>query len=369
LKVSHLSSHHSPLSVRILKKQCRSLSNAGYEVVYIVPGNGESIKDNVKFDYINPSKGFINRVFIKPFKVYLKAKKNNSEVYHFHDPELILFGLLLKYRGKKVVYDIHEDLPAKISSINKPYLKSLFKIASFIVDKFEKFAVKKFDMNITVNEEIKSRFKTENVEIVTNYPIIELFKKVETTSIAEHDSSKITFIYAGLLNEIRGIKQIIEALSLVSDNVQLILIGSWQSDDYRNECENLIGWKKTHYKGLLTLEEAYMEIKKANFSIINFMPLKNHLNSMPNKAFEYMAAGKPIIMSDFPYWRKLFNECAVFVDPEDPKSISRGIKILAEDESLRKKMGENAIKMIEKKYSWEAESEKLINSYRKVIES
>lgn len=371
LKVSHLSSHHSPTSVRIFKKQCRSLSNAGFDVVYIVPGNGESVIDGVQFDYIKPSKGLLNRLFIKPLKIYLKARNNNSIVYHFHDPELIFFGLLLKLRGKKVIYDIHEDLPAKIESINKPKIKKFLKLVSFVIGKFEKYAVNIFDMNVTVNEEIKLRFNSGNVEIVTNYPIVELFKEVRTQKDVVHNLNGKTFVYTGLLNEIRGIKQIIEALSLIDEDeqVQLILLGSWENESYRNECESLKGWKKTKYKGMLPLEEAYNEIINADFTIINFLPLKNHLNSMPNKAFEYMAAGKPIIMSDFPYWKKLFKECAIFVNPEDPISISKGIETMIKYQSLRNNLGQNAKSMIEEKYSWEAESKKLLKIYSRLVEN
>ena len=129
IKVCHLSSHHSPSSVRIFKKQCVSLAKVGYSVTYIVPGNGESIKDGVKLEYIKQRKGIIARILIKPYFVYKKAKSIKADIYHFHDPELMLFGFLLKFMGRKVIYDIHEDLPGKISDSNKfrkyPSLKKI----------------------------------------------------------------------------------------------------------------------------------------------------------------------------------------------------------------------------------------------------
>jgi len=85
--------------------------------------------------------------------------------------------------------------------------------------------------------------------------------------------------------------------------------------------------------------------------------------------FEYMACAKPVILSNFPYWQKLFSKCALFADPLDPKDIAFQIRELFKDDELRIKLGSEGRKIVEEKFSWETESKKLIAMYNKLISS
>jgi len=363
-KVCHLSSHHSPVSVRIFKKQCRSLAKAGFDVTYVVPGKpeDEGVKDGVEVICVKKGSGLLSRAITKPYRVYKKGKSVNAHIYHFHDPELLPFVYLLHLRGKKIVYDIHEDLPAKIKELKSNHLKFVLGIFAKLAALMETFFVKKFPFNITVNEEIKKRFKGANIEIITNYPLVKLFKSDDVINFKSNEVPII--IYAGLLNRIRGIKEIIDAAGFLNGSIRLVLLGSWQNKVYEDECRESAGWRYTDYLGMLPLEEAYRKIEQSDIGIINFLPLKNHLNSMPNKAFEYMAAGKPMIMSDFKYWKTMFSECAVFADPTNAIDIADKMDLLVTNEKLKIKKAQNARTLIESKFSWESEEKKLIEIYR-----
>lgn len=362
--VCHLSSHHSSESIRIFKKQCISLSKAGYDVTYVVAGEGPEMKNGVRMAYIKQQKGIFHRLFFKPYKIYKKAKALNADIYHFHDPELLPYGFLLKRAGKKVIYDIHEDLPAKIKDFGSPMYRPITVLISVFVDYIEKFVARRLSYNVTVNEEIRKKFTNTNITVITNYPIINLFDKANNSQT--HNDTPIV-VYAGMLNKRRGIKEVIDACGVLRGRVTLALLGSWQNQAYYAECKNSIGWKYTNYMGVLPLKQAYSVIQQSDLGIVNFLPLINHYNSMPNKAFEYMAAGKPIIMSSFPYWQKLFKECAVFADPKSPTAISEAILSLINNKKLMTTLGANAKRLVYNAYSWEAESKKLINLYQNKI--
>jgi glycosyltransferase involved in cell wall biosynthesis len=360
-KVCHLSSHHSPNSVRIFRKQCVTLAKSGYDVTYVVPGKGDPAKDGVKLEYIKQDKGLTSRLITKPYRVYKKAKAVEADIYHFHDPELLPYGYLLKKQGKKVIYDIHEDLSAKIIDKKNNHLKVFLPLIAYFISLIEKNIAKTLSYNIVVNNEIKSKFKTNNIEIITNLPIISLFQN----RYIEAAKNEIPIVvYAGLLNRIRGIKEIVEAIGIVGGKAKLVLLGRWQDQSYKAECIKSAGWIYTEYKGMLPLEAAYKIVQESDIGIVNFMPMKNHLYSMPNKAFEYMAAAKPMIMSNFPYWQDLFEDCALFNDPEDPNDIAANILELINVPSLMAQKAKKAREMIENKYSWEAESLKLLSIYR-----
>lgn len=358
-----MSSHHSPCSIRILKKQCVALAKEGYHVYYVVPGSGEEEIDGVNLRYVRKKAGFLGRVFINPLRTYIASKRINADLYHFHDPELMFFGFLLKLSGNKVVYDVHENLPAKCADAG---LKKIFLLGPFfvwLIDRLEKFFAGRFDFNITVNQDIADRLPAFKTIIITNYPILSL---IHFTKYKQANDPPV-IIYAGLLNRIRGIKELVAAMAFVKNKASLVLLGTWQDDAYKNECLQLESWTYCFYGGNVPLEVAYKIMDSSDIGIVNFMPLDNHLYSMPNKAFEYMAFGLPTIMSDFPFWRAKFADCALFVDPQNPKNIASAIIELAVNPSLRQNLGLQGRQFVENSYSWEAESKKLISTYRKLL--
>ena len=110
--ICHLTSVHPRYDTRIFIKQCVSLAKADYGVSLIVAdGKGNEEKDGVKILDIGISRfGRAGRMTRTVIAVYKKALNMNADIYHFHDPELIPAGLLLKALGKKVIYDVHEDV-------------------------------------------------------------------------------------------------------------------------------------------------------------------------------------------------------------------------------------------------------------------
>src|SRR5690625_1044004 len=109
-RVVHITTVHHPYDPRIFHKECQSLQKAGYDVTLIAQGNGNA--NGSKVDSINHIRlkkytSRIKRMFLGTFDAYRKAKKLKASIYHFHDPELLLVGWLLKNKSNTVIYDIH----------------------------------------------------------------------------------------------------------------------------------------------------------------------------------------------------------------------------------------------------------------------
>jgi glycosyltransferase involved in cell wall biosynthesis len=98
-------------------------------------------------------------------------------------------------------------------------------------------------------------------------------------------------------------------------DARLWLLGPWETKAYQDECEQLKTYSKCDYYGSLPFGEHYAYLYEADIGLINFYPEKNHLDSLPNKIFEYMACGLPMVVSDFEYWRKSFGKNALFANP------------------------------------------------------
>ena len=99
--------------------------------------------------------------------------------------------------------------------------------------------------------------------------------------------------------------------------------------------------------------------------LVTLHPTVNHLDALPVKMFEYMAAGIPVIASDFPLWRGIVDGagCGLCVDPRDPAAIAAAIDYLAGHPEIARRMGENGRAAVHARYNWRTESTKLIAFY------
>ncbi|MBA7707074.1 hypothetical protein ES703_115939 [subsurface metagenome] len=114
------------------------------------------------------------------------------------------------------------------------------------------------------------------------------------------------------MSRIRGIKEIIKAMEFIGDKAELWLLGKWENKEFERKCEELKGWQYTKYLGLLPLSKVYRYTKAADVGISILYPTENYVTSLPIKAFEYMACNLPMVMSNFPYWRRIFEKCTLF---------------------------------------------------------
>jgi 23S rRNA maturation-related 3'-5' exoribonuclease YhaM len=111
IKVVHMTSVHSALDHRIFKKECRSLARAGFDVTVVGPHPQDAVEELVRIKSVKKHKSKLARMTRTVWSVFQEAQKCDAQIYHFHDPELIPAGVLLSSRGRKVIYDVHEDFP------------------------------------------------------------------------------------------------------------------------------------------------------------------------------------------------------------------------------------------------------------------
>lgn len=364
IKVCHISTVHQDNDDRIFYKECISLVEAGYDVYYLVQSDSYKVLNGVKIIPLKFASSRFYRVFILSFIAFFKALKINAKIYHFHDPELMMIGVLLKIVGKKVVYDVHEDLPKQV--LYKPWIKYKFikVILSKFIFGFEKICCLFYDLIMPATPDIAIKFNSKKVCVIRNLAIVKL---IDSMPKFNDNSNTFKLIYVGGLSEIRGIKEVIKALEVINDNnIEFWLLGSWSSENYKKECEDLNGYKYVKYFGNFKLEDVYPYIKSADVGIALLYATKNYITSLPVKAFEYMACNKPMIMSDFEYWKGIFGKSALYSNPLDIEGIALNISKLKNENDLRIQMGNFGKQMVDSEFSWEADSKKLLSNYKKL---
>jgi len=357
MKIAHLSIRHPASDNRLFYKQAVTLQKAGYSVNLIIPHPRDEVIQGINILSLPEYKKRRDKILKNIPRTLIKSLKLNAKIYQLYDPEIIPVGLVLKLLGKKVICDFSEDYYS--DTFDKKWLGILKKPAAIYISILQKIALKTFDNIIAAEPEIESKFKSDKTILLRNFPVLSIRDNPTRVS---YKKNKFTLIYAGWLTRTRGIKEVIESLEFLETDVEFLLMGKWE-EGYKEECEKLDGWRKTNYLGYKTLEEVFSYIKQSDIGICVLYPIPNYVLALPVKVFEYMAFSIPTIMSDFPYWKEMYSECALFVNPHDPKDIVKKVNILIKDKKLREKLGKRGGELIDAEYNWEKESKKLIKLY------
>ena len=161
-KVCHITSAHPDGDVRIFHKECVSLAAEGYDVSLVIPNTESRIESGVNIvSFVYKPSSRLSRFTKSVNLAYKKALELDADIYHLHDPELLRIAAKLKNKGKKVIYDAHEDLPRQI--LSKKYLKPIVrKLISSRIEKYENKVVKKLDAIVTATPYIRDRFLKVN---------------------------------------------------------------------------------------------------------------------------------------------------------------------------------------------------------------
>ena len=362
VKVCHISTAHPPFDVRIFHKECVSLAKAGFDVYLVVTHDKAETVQGVKIIPLPASKSKLHRMFIKTHFAFYRSLKTKSKIYHFHDPELMIVGILLRILGKKVIFDSHENVSVQIETKEWLGNKTIRKLVQKSYRLLERFSILFYQKIISVTPEIVEFLSPSKGVLVRNYPIL---SKIEENGQRDKISNITTVIYAGGLTKIRGIKELCQAIELVQGEAELVLLGKWESESFKAEC--LDGTAKVNYLGLVPLNEVYPIMKNADLGCVTLYKVKNHLNSLPIKSFEYMACRLPLLMSNIPYWENEFKGSAIIVDPYSIEDIKEKIEWVLNNKEEAKRIGQFGWKTVNEKYSWEVESKKLIKMYNELI--
>jgi glycosyltransferase involved in cell wall biosynthesis len=365
IKVCHMTSVHKNDDIRIYHKECVSLSKAGYEVYLVAQGGSFDICGvHVIGIGILPNSR-IQRMMASSKAIYKEAIKIDADIYHIHDPELLPYALKLKKKGKKVVFDSHEDVPEQIKEkIWIPYIIRLS--LSAIYKLYQKYICRRIDAIISVTPHICEKFKNlnQNVYLITNYPLI----KLPLNQHNEFGTRNICF--PGSIAPEWCHEKIIEALSFCG-NTKYVLCGN-AIESYLKKLKGLSNWDRVDYKGKITRKEVTQLLSESDIGIALADYSGNvgdKMGTLGNtKLFEYMLAGIPVICTDFILWKEIIknNECGICVSPKNIREISDAINYLFDNPKIAQKMGENGRKAVLEKYNWNFEEIELLKLYSKL---
>jgi len=366
VKVVHLASAHRPFDTRVFHKECKALVKGGYEVILIVPHDCDEVVDGVRVRAVLKGQGRWRRLFRTVYQVYRQAIREDAVVYHLHDFELIVVGYLLKRHGKRVIYDVHEDVPRQLSGagwIPAPLRGAAGKLAEWL----ENALARRFDAIVAATPFIRARFARLGCYTtdVNNYPMLEELN----AAVRPWEEKERAVCYVGGLSVRRGVFELIEAIRRT--DVRLLLVGRYAPADLSETCRRQNGWERVEALGFLDRAGVVDVLGRSRAGLVLLQPYANYLDSLPVKLFEYMAAGIPAIVSDFPFWKTIVadNDCGLCVDPFDAQAGAKAIQLMVDHPEEAQRMGENGRRLVIERYNWGIEAGKLLKAYETVLGS
>jgi glycosyltransferase involved in cell wall biosynthesis len=300
-------------------------------------------------------------------KVLKDAVIKPPQVVHVNDLKALSLGVLLKFlTGSRLVYDCHEHETEDLKLVGRPVQKKLCKI-------LEKNLIKFTDSVVTVSPEIAIDYENSyniRTELVLNAPPRVQSIQTETPNITVRnslglgDDVKIVLYLGGLVRG-RGIECLLSTISMLPQNVHICFVGYGELEELIKNSSDLN--PRIHFHRAVEPSQVVSFVKSADVGI-SIIPntCRSYDFCLPNKLFEYIHAGLPIVCSNLVSMRRFITKYRVgeIVDELSPENVaSKILKVLSNKNDYLKQM-----KDVQNEYCWERQEETLLGIYSKILE-
>ncbi|MGQ9678677.1 MAG: glycosyltransferase family 4 protein [bacterium] len=384
-RVCILTSGHTVTDTRIFHREAKTLARSGYQVVLhgAQPNPGDPIpasRCQLLVHSFKPTRSRLNRFLISFPRALFFALRVRAQIYHLHDPELLPLALVLKFFGRRVVCDIHEDYYRQLQDKSflprplRPLLASLF-------HRWEKFVARHIDGVITATETVANRLGPAPRRVVTvkNYPDLtphlavsvpfDRPERCKTPPSSRAGKNPFRLIHlARTLTPERGITLLLDALCKLPD-CELILGGKFVSTAYEREIKSHPGYKSVRYLGIIPHPDCFQWYAVSDAGVVPSLPVLGYEFALPVKMFEFMKAELPVVVPDFPPLRAIIQQyaCGLTFVPGNVDSLVAAIQNLKSQREKASTMGKNGRQAVTKIYNWANEEKKLLQLYERIV--
>lgn len=367
-RVVHVTTVHPRDDIRIFRKECLSLAQAGYEVVQVVgDGLGEAVVDGVTIVDIGPRPaGRLARMCQQPRAALAILRALQPQLVHLHDPELLPLGVALARDGVPVVYDAHEDVPRQI--LTKQWIPRVLRgVVAAMFERYENHQVARLAAVSAATPHIAERFaRVAPASVnVSNFPFLS-----ELAPPAVPVPRERAVCYVGGLMRTRGLLQMVRALGF-APGVRLLLCGSFEDAAFEVELRAEPAWAQVDYLGQVGRDAVRQVLARSSAGLVTLLPMPSYLDALPIKMFEYMSAELPVIASDFPLWQEIVARtlCGTCVDPTDPRAIAEAMLAFVDHPARVHGAGQFGRQAVLSTYNWPVAERELLALYRRLLGS
>jgi len=353
-------------------KMAGVLSNLGCDIIIIGRRSGYCCKnDSVPFR----TKRF-GMIFRSGFLFYMSFNIRLLIFLFFHKYDFLVSNdldtllpnfLVSKLKRIPLVYDSHEYFTGVPEIQNRPFVKWVWK-------SIEKLVFPQLKYVMTVSDSIAIQYEKDyglkpltvrNCSVITE--LIVPFSRDEL----KIDPYHLLLIMQGTgINVDRGGEELIDAIA-ITDNVSLLVIGS--GDKFQSLIDKTIKTglsDRIRFISKLPWQELMRYTRSSDVGLsLDKNSNVNYNFSLPNKLFDYMSAGIPVISSDLPEISKILAEykCGIVISEVTKDEISNAIKKLRDNHGLLSELKQNSV-IASESINWETESLKVVELYRSILD-
>jgi glycosyltransferase involved in cell wall biosynthesis len=371
-RVCHISTVHVPIDVRVFYRECVSLVEAGYEVHLVIPADASKVEPGVHIHAIRRVNNRLLRMLFMPWVALVAALRTRADLYHYHDPELVPMGFVLRWLlGKRVVYDIHEPIPQQI--LGKQWLPKWLRRPIAVIYRAIERVLTPGQALVLANENNAGDYPARAI-VVRNYPLLsEAFREAPTP--VDRRPQPPLLVYVGAMSRDRGADVYVELahrLAQTGRAFRMTLIGPC-APTYETHLRGRV--EACGLGDVLTLmgrteyHQAMRFVSEATIGLCVLLPTPNHRIALATKILEYMMLGTPVLASNIEGWRRYVDgeRSGVMVDPEDMDDVVRGCERMLDDPAELCAMAARGVQAVRTKFNWSTEFEALSALYDRLM--
>ncbi|MCG7920152.1 MAG: glycosyltransferase family 4 protein [Candidatus Thiodiazotropha lotti] len=368
-KSLHANGHDVHIAARNLKKQQQREVNDGL-VIHRLP-----VWKSDRLNYIFSFPLFFSPVWMRFLRKIVTEE--GIDLVMVRDLPLAISGIwIAKQFNIPSVLDMAEDYVALVKSIwdNRKFQSlNLIVRNPYFAKLVERYSLPKFDRIMIVVDEAKNvvldaGVEEQNIVLVGNTPNIEKTRQ-RSDSNSDHDENinRITeaysLIYTGGVTLGRGIQEVVKIIPDIVERIPdflLVVVGAGYAVERLKKMAAELGVeKRIIWSGWVDHNELYKYINAANIGIIPHYRSTHVDTTIPNKIFDYMACGLPVIASDSPPMKRVVEESNVgrAYQCKDGDSLRQAIIEIFES---KEDYGANGIKAVEEIYNWNVDESRLL---------
>ncbi|MDQ3191523.1 MAG: glycosyltransferase [Bacteroidota bacterium] len=355
-----------------VNKVCSTLTENGFDVLLV----GRKLKTSLSMDVRAYETHRMKLIFTKGFLFYaeynirlfffLLIKK--ADIYHANDLDTLLPNYLLsKLKNKALVYDSHEYFCFVPELINRPMVQNVWlKIEQWIFPKLTYV----FTVNDSIAEAYEKHYQVKPL-VIRNVPSKKTFENIALKTRIElnlPENKSIILLQGAGININRGAEEALMAMQYIQDAVLVIIGGGDVLNKLKEITHKLQLENKVIFKSKMPFNQLIQYTRCADAGItLDKADNPNYAFSLPNKLFDYIHSGIPVLASGLIEIKKIFSRYNVgeLIDNHNPEHIADKLNFMIHNKEMHALWRENAL-LASMEFNWENESLKLTQVYNKL---